>query len=481
MAGVTLNTTSSVTDFLKAQGKDSSFGARKSLYETSGLADRLGAYVGSSAQNTAFLKNLQTPTSTGDTSRTPAPVSTPAPVGQDPNVNPNANYFDPGKGGNPTGTAAPVTPPTPAGSTLAEDQAKAANQGKPGFDIWGNPVSGTEPTVGSSGITASAAAGSIPQMPSADEILNSVLNSSGFQTFQQGQQLGKTLATGTAESQKAALETKTKADTKSFIDNIGRRGLYFSGETQDGIKALGESLLSSKLDIDRKLAGDLLFSDLNTQERIISEVEKVVKQAQDGRKEALAALEKVGLTVINGEVVPTLAAQAAERADAAAVRAEKNAELAAQREERLAQTAAFNQSATTARISLSEEAAARAEEYLRLAEDRAAGGGTLTSGGLTISKDAIGEAVGKLNSLRGPDGWTDPYAYLAAYQQWVDQKGLPQDFVKTFPPKLYVNPAASSIQQNGAPLLPDFLQNKPSNNVIMFSPGAVQGALDEGE
>jgi len=66
---------------------------------------------------------------------------------------------------------------------------------------------------------------------------------------------------------------------------------------------------------------------------------------------------------------------------------------------------------------------------------------------------------------------------LAAYQQWTQQGGLPQDFTKNFPPKLYVNPAATNIPG----LLPEFLQNNPSNNVLIFSPSAVQGALDEGE
>ena len=194
----------------------------------------------------------------------------------------------------------------------------------------------------------------------------------------------------------------------------------------------------------------------------MSMVEDVVKDAQDGRKEALASLEKVGLTIIGDQVVPTLAAEREARQ--------------IQSEERLAQTAEFNQQATLARLQLSEEAADRAATSLQLSINKAAGGKTVTSGGLTISTDAIGNAAGELNAKRGADGWTDPYLYMEAYKQWTNQGGLPQDFAKSFPPKLYVNPAAS-----GLGILPEFLQNKPSNNVLIFNPASMQAALDEGE
>lgn len=323
MAPLQLNTSTSIIDFLKSTGKPSDFSSRESLYKSSGLEARLGKYVSSGAQNVAFLKNLNTPTQTGDTTPT-APVD--------------------------------ISSFTPEQRT-AYDSAAALSPTPPA--TVGGPVKTTpEPIIGSSGLTASAAAGSIPQTPSADDILNSVLNSAGFQNFQQSQQLDKTLATGNAESQKASLESKSISDTKQFIDSMGRRGLFFSGETNTGLQSLAESLASSKLGIDRKLAGELLQSDFKTRDEIIKQVGDLVKQAQDGRKEAIASLEKVGLTVVGDQVVPTLAAQ--------------NAQLAAQREERLVQQAEFNNEATIQRLQNSADSAARSEEYLRLAENRAA-------------------------------------------------------------------------------------------------------------
>ena len=65
-----LNTASSIVDYLKSKGQDSSFNTRKSLYESSGLKDAFGDYRGSAEQNVTLLKKVQgTPA--------PAPVTTP--------------------------------------------------------------------------------------------------------------------------------------------------------------------------------------------------------------------------------------------------------------------------------------------------------------------------------------------------------------------------------------------------------------------
>ena len=407
MAQVKLNTTTSIVDLVKSLGKDSSFTSRKSLYETSGLSQRLGAYTGSADQNVAFIKQLN---SGAQQPAEAPPVQT---------------------------TATPPAPSEPAPSSSGTSTA----------DILQNK-----------GLSATDVTSSIPEIPSADEILNNVFNSAGFQNYSQKKSVAEQLTTGNAESQKAQLESRAKSDTQSFINQMGRRGLYFSGETQTGLASLAESLAMSKLDIDRNLAGDLLKSDLDAQEFVLGEVEKLVKSAQAGRKEAIDSLEKVGLTVIGDKIVPTLTAQ--------------NAALAAQREERIAASAAENLRLSEERLTLSEEAAARAERALVLRENDNAGGGTVTSGGLNISKGQIGKAANTLNAARGPDGWTDPYLYLQAYQQWTGQGGLPQDFVKSFPPSAWVNPEAT--------FLPTYLQNKPSNNVLTITPSILQSAL-EGE
>ena len=440
MAEMRLNTTTSITDFLKSQGKPSDFGSRESLYKSSGLEERLGKYVGSVSQNTAFLKNLSTPTSTGALTQEQLDAQ-------------NAER----------GITQVNRDPAKVGVSIANESLSET-----GVDTnqTGN--------IGSSGITASQALSSIPGVPSTDEILGQVFNSPGFQNYMTGTQAQDAYDIGSASAEKQKLEGEAASNTRKFIDTMGRRGLFFSGETESGLQSLVESLATSKLGVDRKLANELIQSDVKTRNTIMNMVEGIVKDAQNGRKEAVSALEKVGLTIVGNQVLPTLAAQSAERA-------ERNAVLAQEREARLTATTEFNQQATLARLELSEEAAKRAATSLQLSIDRAAGGGIVTSGSLSISRDQIGTAASTLNAARGADGWTDPYLYLQAYQQWTGQGGLPQDFTKTFPPSAYVNPAATNVTKDGSPLLPKFLQNNPSNNIITISPASIQASLEGGE
>jgi lipoate-protein ligase A len=56
-----LNTKTSVVDFLKSSGQDSSFGARKNLAVSQGVVKNAAEYTGSASQNTALLRSLQSP------------------------------------------------------------------------------------------------------------------------------------------------------------------------------------------------------------------------------------------------------------------------------------------------------------------------------------------------------------------------------------------------------------------------------------
>ena len=439
MAEIKLNTTTSITDYLKSVGKPTDFNSRASLYKTSGLEERLGKYVGSMPQNTAFLKNLS---SQSVANNTPAPngVNAAAPV---------------------TNVPAPLTGEvrTPSGA-LVNTESGALVESPDG--------SKPEAPIGDTGLTRTQITESIPGTPSADEVLNTVLNSPGFQNFKQGQDLSRTLNIGNAASEKAKLEATTAKNTKDFVNSIGRRGLFFSGETTDGLNTLAESLASSKFDVDRKLAGDLLQSDITTREKIIDQVGKVVADAQKGRKEAIDALEKVGLTVVGNEIVPTLAARNAQLAldkeERITTNAERSAELASEREERLQKQAEYTVAATERRIQLAEEAAVRAERRLEMAEDNANRypKGSIVSGNAVFTPDSITTTSRRLNEARGKDTWTDPNLYWSAYNEWVNvHGGTIEDFATSFPPKYYVNPDYDTDASPLGKALPIALQNKP--------------------
>jgi len=54
-----LNTSSSIVDYLKSAGQDSSYTSRTKLYGSSGLESKYGGYVGSGQQNTALLNYIR--------------------------------------------------------------------------------------------------------------------------------------------------------------------------------------------------------------------------------------------------------------------------------------------------------------------------------------------------------------------------------------------------------------------------------------
>lgn len=69
-----LNTNTSVVDYLKSTGKDSSYGNRANLYKGSGI--NMGSYQGTAAQNTALLSFLK---GGSQSAATPTPAPSPQP------------------------------------------------------------------------------------------------------------------------------------------------------------------------------------------------------------------------------------------------------------------------------------------------------------------------------------------------------------------------------------------------------------------
>ncbi len=71
----------------------------------------------------------------------------------------------------------------------------------------------------------------------------------------------------------------------------------------------------------------------------------------------------------------------------------------------------------------------------------------VSSGKLSYTEGDISEGVSLLEKSRGEDGWVDPTIYKNMYEKWIDAGGLPQDFVKNYPPKIYSNPANDWLPQ----------------------------------
>ncbi|MBI3980966.1 hypothetical protein HY345_03120 [Candidatus Microgenomates bacterium] len=119
----------------------------------------------------------------------------------------------------------------------------------------------------------------------------------------------------------------------------------------------------------------------------------VIKDAQAGRKEALAALKDIGLTVVGNQVVPTLAAIKEER---------------------------------------------RVEEFERV-QTRLESEATepAVSEKLRASKiEALAKAGPELNKSKGTDGYVNPNEYLRLRNDYVQVIGDVSEFDEVFSPLL---------------------------------------------
>ena len=80
------------------------------------------------------------------------------------------------------------------------------------------------------------------------------------------------------------------------------------------------------------------------------------------------------------------------------------------------------------------------------------------SGALTYTKTDYSADASALEQSRGSDGWVDPTVYQKLYDAWVANGGKIADFVKTYPPEQYVNPAND--------WLPPYLRPKGSGRSV---------------
>ena len=296
-----LNTSTSVVDYLKSQGKDSSFTARGKLFKESGMEDRLGPFVGSASQNTALLKNLQLPPPDlpiGATSTNPTTGQAFANVGQGtqqmgtiPPVVKTAQGV-PQPLATPSGFIPGVSkaPPEPAKTTQAQAQAQT-----PKFDLT-----------------------QIPEIapPSASDILARARGEFGVQIAEEEAKLGK-------EQLSAALPGQL-SDVRA---NFASRGLVFSGARTKTEQAVRDKNLADQLQIDLRFAKVLGNAIDKASTEMGKEIEEIVEGAQAKQKAEVDFLEKIGLAVDprTGELFPTLAAtREARQQETAEARAELN-------------------------------------------------------------------------------------------------------------------------------------------------------------
>ena len=267
---VQLSTTSSIVDFLGTQNKDSSFSARKKLYNEMGLNARLGDYVGSSAQNTNFLNALKTPT--------PAPES-PFVPGNSPLKAPETPVA--------TNTINTISQP------VAQPAVQQANTITPPPVQTPQPTTATE-TLGTFGYTP-------PAPPTPEEVMAKAQATPEYKLAEEGQDV-KTLAeTALSDAKKQGIQ----AEYETNVDKIENDyNLSFSGARGKALETLTTNLATSMLGADRELAIKLLESDVNAREKFLGIVKDVISGAAAGDKTNLEQMNKLGYAVVDGQVLP---------------------------------------------------------------------------------------------------------------------------------------------------------------------------------
>ena len=419
---LTLNTATSITDFLKSSGLPGDYPSRQKIYNELGFSDRLGSFVGSANQNTALLKSLSTDTNQLNTVRTlfgqkaPSLDAGDAGIPGYPGV--REGDFVPGKG-----TLLPDG--TFSGTALAVNPADETTW--PGYKPpeISSVVPGTEP----------------PKLPTASEL--GIPEAPNLQSILAGQKpfsIEEFMKTPAARlkldelgAQKEGIDILSQQKQKQTREEFGRRGLFFSGMREGEERGIQEAALADKLGVDRKVAGYMIDAIADAQKASIDAVEKLVKDAQTNRKDAIDRLEKIGYTVLpDGTIAPTLEKQKfASQQEQLDINNELNQ---AKLELSQAKSEAAMANATQ-RIEIAQANLELSEARLALAQSRASGG-TVTEQKAALTRAAIAKATpALLESKRGGE-FIDGNEYLRLRNDFAATVGSPAIFDATFAPML---------------------------------------------
>ena len=334
----------SIVDYLSSTGQASDFGSRSKLAGQYGIS----GYAGTAQQNTQLLNTLRggvqplqpapqvstqqiTPqTQLKPTDQVPESLAQQAQMaiqkGQQTII--QAQDYIKSRGVTPATNLQP-TPTTKVDDTKVDDTKVDDTK------VDDTSISDTSATAAASYLKY------LDDAPTAESISNQILNSDEFKLEVDKRNLSDLDARGNAEAAKAAADVKYESDRKALENSLLENGIESSTLATTSIRALGEALAVSKLDVDRELAIALMDSSYDFKEEIYKAAADAVKDAQQGNKDAIAQLNKAGMAVMpDGTLVPTLAAQ--------------QAELSAQKEQRIAEQADVTQQMSMARLALSE-------------------------------------------------------------------------------------------------------------------------------
>ena len=312
----TLNTATSIVDFLTSQNKASDFGSRTNLYNTSGLSGAFGDYRGTAEQNTALLSRLKTTAPTATSTQAAGFQTTGTQAG------------DIASGLIQNGAYTPPTPKDVIDQTGPSTISSA-------FDL---ELSDAE--------------------KAADAEKAQLSMDLGAETTRGAEGLGRDVATLKRTADEGITDLQMAGDKKQEGIGEGAAGFggAFSGTTKKSQAEVAKEV-AMKQDRVRANLGDALYNQFSAFEQqfgteflsslSIPEAEQfsklpapvrgiVMKNYQDAigkaeekaKKGVVDALEKLGYTVVGGQIFQTLAGKSDARAEANAAKADIPSDIA---------------------------------------------------------------------------------------------------------------------------------------------------------
>lgn len=336
---------------MSEHGQDSSMSAKKAVWKLKGLDRRLGSYVGTSSQVNALIKSLKnnpvgeqtleqrkaayaaaglTPPATEPIQPAPQVSATntmvtatsaqPTPIAAPTNELPYQTFERiTGKKWE-TGTSSPLIGEyykkynitEPAGSAGANLALQKALQGEEKMSASKIVEDATKKTFGTD-TTATSATDTTntygltdiptPTTPTALDVMNTAR---GYTSTQ--------LAEEQARIEKERLRNALPGDIEQIKSDYASKGLYFSGKRTLAETEKRNTEIAKELDIDLGFAKILGNAIDKAETELGKNIEEVIKDAKDNRKEEVDFLNSVGLAVDpkTGKLYPTLAAIKAE-------------------------------------------------------------------------------------------------------------------------------------------------------------------------
>lgn len=146
----------------------------------------------------------------------------------------------------------------------------------------------------------------IPGIPSETEIMQNVLDSPEFQMLSENLGLKQMSAQQQAAAKTNYLDVRFAEDKTNLEQSLAGSGLAFSGIRTTQVRNLMTEVAANKSKITTAMSSKLIDLDVSYKKSVMGLVSDVIKEAKEGREDAIAQLNKAGMAIVGDQIMPTL-------------------------------------------------------------------------------------------------------------------------------------------------------------------------------